>query len=181
MADTEQVTEGEAAPVPASGGKKMLPILLIVLGGLIFGGATGVFMVGPAVARKVAPSAAEVSKAAAAKAAKESEAEAAVEGAEAKVFLLDNMVLNPAGSSGQRFLLISIALRLRDAAAEAEMKARDAEVRDAMLRVLGTKHVEELADIGQRDRLKNELRATLDTIVKSGSVKGLYFPQFVIQ
>jgi flagellar FliL protein len=179
MADNEQApSDGEAAPAPASGGKKMLPILLVVLGGLIFGGASGFFMVGPAVAKKVAPAAAGAEKA---EAPKEEEAAAEGEGGEAKVFLLDNMVLNPAGSSGQRFLLVSIALRLTNAEIETELKARDAEVRDAMLRVLGAKHVEELSDITQRDRIKDELRKALDEILKPGSVKGLYFPQFVIQ
>jgi flagellar FliL protein len=182
MADTEKAPEGAAAPAPASGMKKMLPILLVVAGGLIFGGAAGVFMIGPSIAKKFAPAAAVAGK----EAAKE-EAAAATEGkgkegaTEDKVFLLDNMVLNPAGSSGQRFLLVSIALRLKDAAIETDLKARDAEVRDAMLRVLGTKHVEELSDITRRDALKEELRASLDAIMKPGSIKGLYFPQFVIQ
>lgn len=182
MADNEQApSDGEATPAPASGGKKMLPILLVVLGGLIFGGASGFFMVGPAVAKKVAPAAAGAAGAEKAEAPKEEEAAAEGEGGEAKVFLLDNMVLNPAGSSGQRFLLVSIALRLANAEIETELKARDAEVRDAMLRVLGAKHVEELSDITQRDRIKDELRKALDEILKPGSVKGLYFPQFVIQ
>jgi flagellar basal body-associated protein FliL len=184
MSATEKAPEGEATPAPASGLKKMLPILLVVLGGLIFGGASGVFMVGPMVAKKFAPTVAEAGKEAAKgeAAAKEGEGGKGGEGGgEAKVFLLDNMVLNPAGSSGQRFLLVSIALRLKDAAIETELKARDAEVRDAMLHVLGSKQVEELSDITKRDGLKEELRKTLDAIVKPGSIIGLYFPQFVIQ
>jgi flagellar basal body-associated protein FliL len=183
MADTEKAPEGEAAPAP-SGKKKMLPIILIVLGGLIFGGAAGAFMLGPTIAKKIAPGAekADAPKAEASAAKEEGkggkEGEA---GGEAKVFLLDNMVLNPAGSSGQRFLLVSIALRLKDVTVENELKARDAEVRDALLHVLGTKHVEELSDIAQRDALKDELRKTVDAIVKPGAISGLYFPQFVIQ
>jgi len=181
MADTEQAPEGEATPAPASGGKKMLPILLVVAGGLIFGGASGFFMLGPSISKKVAPSVAAAStEAAKEEAAAATEGESGGEGGP-KVFLLDNMVLNPAGSSGQRFLLVSIALRLKDTAVEADLKARDAEVRDAMLRVLGSKQVEQLSDITQRDRIKDELRVALDAIVKPGSVKGLYFPQFVIQ
>ncbi len=182
MAETEKAPENETPPAPASGGKKLLPILLVVAGGLIFGGASGFFMVGPAIAKKVAPSAAAAGKEAAkeeAAAATESGGEGGGEGA--KVFLLDNMVLNPAGSSGQRFLLVSIAIRPKDSAVEAELKARDAEVRDALLRVLGSKHVEELSDVTQRDRIKEELRVALEAIMKPGTVMGLYFPQFVIQ
>ena len=183
MADpTDVAPEGETPPATPSGAKKLLPILLVVLGGLIFGGASGFFMLGPSVAKKVAPSAADAAKAAE-KAAETTAtaAEGEAGGAEAKVFLLDNMVLNPAGSSGQRFLLVSIALRLKDAAVEAELKARDAEIREALLGVLGSKHVEELADISQREKIKEELRVALHKIVKPGTIMGLYFPQFVIQ
>ncbi len=181
MAENEQAPENEeTVPATPSAGKKMVPILLVVLGGLIFGGASGFFMVGPAVARKVTGAVvAAKTDAKEAPAAKNAEADAP--SADSKIFLLDNMVLNPAGSSGQRFLLVSIALRLKDAETEAELKARDAEVRDALLRVLGGKHVEELSDISQRDRIKEELRTALDAVVKPGAVKGLYFPQFVIQ
>lgn len=162
----------------------MLPLILIVLGGLILGGAGGAFLVGPSVSKKVAPGAATA--AAKEEAEKPKEEGKGGEGGEAggegaKVFLLDNMVLNPAGSSGQRFLLVSIALRLSSVEVENEIKARDAEVRDALLHVLGTKHVEELSEISQRDALKEELRKTLDGVIKPGAVKGLYFPQFVIQ
>lgn len=184
MAEQETPAEVEGAPAPKSSGKKLLPIMLVVVGGLVVGGASGAFMAGPALARKLVPKApmtAEDSAKAAEEAEKKAEKEGGKEGAVAKVFLLDNMVLNPAGSSGSRFLLVSIALRLKDAAVEEDLKARDAEVRDALLKVLGAKHVEELSDIAQREALKEELKKALDAIIKPGSIKGLYFPQFVIQ
>lgn len=185
MAEPAKDPEGEVAEAPKSGIKKLLPILLVILGGLTVGGASGAFMAGPALAKKFVP-AKPMTAADSEKVAEEVEAKAekeggGKEGAGAKVFLLDNMVLNPANSSGQRFLLVSIALRLKNATVEEELKTRDAEVRDALLRVLGTKHVEELSDISQREALKDELRKALDAIIKPGSIKGLYFPQFVIQ
>jgi flagellar FliL protein len=181
MAEQETAPEGEGAVAPKSGGKKLLPIILVVAGGLIVGGASGMFMAGPALARKLVKSAPMTAEDSAKAAEKADAAETGKEGAAAKIFLLDNMVLNPAGSSGSRFLLVSIALRLKDATVEEDLKARDAEVRDALLRVLGGKHVEELSDITQREALKDELRRALGVIVKPGAIKGLYFPQFVIQ
>jgi flagellar FliL protein len=183
MAEPDKAPEDEAPAAPApSRFRKLLPVLLVVVGGLIVGGASGMFMVGPVLAKRVTPkSAADSAKAAEEVTAKEGEGGAKEGGEGGTVFLLDNMVLNPANSSGQRFLLVSVALRLKDAAVEVELKARDAEVRDALLRVLGSKHVEELSDMAMRDGLKDELRAELDKIIKPGSVKGLYFPQFVIQ
>ena len=181
MAEAEQTTESEVAPTAVSSGRKLLPILLVIAGGLVAGGGSGFFMAGPALAKRVVGGTSADSATAAEEVTKtEAEGEGA-SGDPGTVFLLDNMVLNPANSSGDRFLLVSIALRLKDAAVEADLKSRDAEVRDALLRVLGSKPADELSDIARREQLKHELRVALDAIVKPGSIKGLYFPQFVIQ
>ncbi len=71
---------------------------------------------------------------------------------------IDNLVLNPSGSGGTRHLMLSVAVEVKDDADAEQMKARDAEVRDAVLHVLGSKTVDELADIAARDSLKLELR-----------------------
>ena len=64
------------------------------------------------------------------------------------------------------------------------MKARDAELRDAVLVALGAKTVEQLANMQARDGLKTELQnVALQLISKKSKKKTLrvYFPQFVIQ
>ena len=62
-----------------------------------------------------------------------------------------------------------------------EMAARDAQVRDTLLTVLGHKTVQELTDIGARDSLKSELKGAVSGILPEGVVRGIYLPQFVIQ
>jgi len=61
------------------------------------------------------------------------------------------------------------------------MKARDAELRDAVLVALGSKTVEQLADMTKRDSLKIDLTKAAAKLFKKGAVKRIYFPQFVIQ
>jgi flagellar basal body-associated protein FliL len=61
------------------------------------------------------------------------------------------------------------------------MKERDPELRDAVLRYLGAKQVEELSDVAQRDSLKLGIRAAVVERFGKGSVRDVYFPQFVIQ
>jgi len=60
-------------------------------------------------------------------------------------------------------------------------KARDAELRDAVLVTLGKKTVDQLADMTQRDSIKVQLTKAAGTLFKKGAVKRIYFPQFVIQ
>lgn len=187
----EQTPALEAA-APA---KPKLPVLIgMVAVGLLVGGATGAVFVGPMVAKKmgkVTPVVAadgHADGAASADAAADGEhapaeggkeGEAAADGA--AVHLLENLVLNPAGSGGSRFLLLSVAIEVGNPKAGEDFKSRDAELRDIILTSLGTKTVEELTDIAQREQFKQELQTAVDGRFGKKAVKSLYFPQFVVQ
>ena len=176
----EQAPSADAAPSKI---KQLLPFVAAMVLGLGAGGASGAFFVGPALAKGIAP---EGAVAAAAKPAEDDghgEAKGEGEGAEkaAQVYTLDNLVLNPAESGGTRFLLLSIAFETTDAALVEEMKTRDAELRDAVIVTLGSKTVEQLADMRAREGMKTELQtASLKLFKKKGALR-VYFPQFVIQ
>ncbi|HEY0931130.1 MAG TPA: flagellar basal body-associated FliL family protein [Gemmatimonas sp.] len=184
--------QAEAAP-----SKPKLPILIgMVAVGLAVGGGTGAAVLGPMVAKKMGKATPIVAVAhaesdAEAPAAEHGEApaaegeHAAPEGKEgggaASVLLLENLVLNPAGSGGSRFLLLSVAIEAGKPTALEQFKARDAELRDIILTALGTKTVDELTDISKREQFKTELQAAVDGRFGKQSVKRLYFPQFVVQ
>jgi flagellar FliL protein len=62
------------------------------------------------------------------------------------------------------------------------MTNRDAELRDATLRILGQRTVEQLADMSLREGIKKELIDSLNAKLQSKTaIKRVYFPQFVIQ
>lgn len=148
-------------------------------GGLALGVVAGVFLVGPMVAR--ASGYVNTPKPAAEAHAEEGEKKEG-EGPKSSIHNVDNLVLNPAGSGGTRFLMCSVAIELSDEKLADVLTSRDAEVRDAALRVLGAKTVDELTDMSQRDALKDEVRVALDELFKKkGAIRRLYFPQFVIQ
>ena len=174
-----------AAPSPAAGGlKKHLPFVLALVGGLALGGASGAFFVGPAMARSIAPAGVAADSAAAGEShdeEKDEKKKGDAEGPAKNVHTLDNLVLNPAGSNGTRFLLLSLALEVKNETVLEEMKSRDAELRDAVLATLGDKSVEQLAEMSTREALKTELRDVAAKLFKPGAVKRVYFPQFVIQ
>lgn len=188
-----------AEPTAGAGGPKPLPVILAIVAGLALGGGAGAFGVGPALASGIAPSpsAAHAKHHAGTSAnadadssdadtAADDEGDAPVEkkgkeGAASSVYTIDNLVLNPAGSGGTRFLLLSIAFEMKDAAALESIKTRDAELRDAVLVTLGSKTVEQLSDMTARDSLKAELRTATAKALRTRGVRRVYFPQFVIQ
>jgi flagellar FliL protein len=162
----------DSAPATTKTKRSHVTALVIALG-LLGGGAFGAFVAGPQLANRIVrPAVAGVAPTTGAKHEKV---------APPAVLLLDNLVLNPAGSGGLRFLLVTVGLQLSNDAATEALKSRDSEVRDVILRIFGNKRVEELADVGNRGGMKREIKVALDSLLAGDAVKGVYFPQFVIQ
>ena len=186
--ETPQVPED----APAAPTKAKLPLLIgLIAVGLAVGGATGAVLLGPMVAKKMgkvspivaAADSAHGGDAAAAAGEHGTPAEGGKEGAatEASIHVLDNMVLNPAGSGGARYLLLTVAIEVGTPTAIESFKARDAELRDIVLSTLGTKAVEQLTDMATREQFKTEIIKAVDERFGKKSVKRIYFPQFVVQ
>lgn len=172
------VQEPEIGAVTEETGKRTkLPLIMVVLAGLLVGGGVGAFAAGPVIIKKFRghPAASQVET-------KTEHGKDSKEGDQKKVLhIIDNLVLNPAGSGGTRFLMLTVTLAVKDSAAGEMLKSRDAEVRDALLDRFGRKTVDELADMGRREGIKKELLAALKPLFPDGTIKAVYFPQFVIQ
>lgn len=203
MADAAEQTppvEGEAKPK-----NPLIPVALALVVGLLVGGGAGMFAVGPALAAGIAPQAAaathgtdgeegaEGEDSAAADGEEEGEGEQKKEGEGAEVpaaHVIENIVLNPAGSDGTRFLLLTVAFETRSPEVTDELKARDAEVRDLVLSKVGVRSTEQLATMDVREALKQELADAVTTTLfakhrnkafRRKPIKRVYFPQYVIQ
>jgi flagellar FliL protein len=97
------------------------------------------------------------------------------------IHTLDNLVVNPAGSEGTRYLLVSVALEPVDPDMVEELALVDVALRHALLSFLGSKTVQELADITARDALVEEMKTALEHEVGEGMIHRIYLPQYVIQ
>jgi flagellar protein FliL len=153
----------DTAPAPAKG-KRTVLILGVI--GIVAGLAAGYLGVGPVLAKRRATATPR----------QEAESQGA-----AVVHTIDNLVLNPAGSNGSRFLMVSATFELRDGNTEQFMKDHEAEVRDHILALLGKKSVEELTDIALREGIKKEVLEAVVPLFPKGAVRKVFFPQFVIQ
>ena len=177
---SNEPAEVTTTDAPPTGAKARLPLIAMIAVGLAIGGGAGAAFVGPMVAKKMGKSA-EALASDSGDASGAHDAEGGKEGPVTAVHLMENLVLNPAGSGGSRFLLLSVALEAGNSTTEADMTARDAELRDIILTSLGTKTVDQLTDIANREGIKSEVQAAITARFGKSSVKRLYFPQFVVQ
>ncbi|MDH5588465.1 MAG: flagellar basal body-associated FliL family protein [Gemmatimonadota bacterium] len=175
MADSDVLEEME-------GGKKkggILPALIIALVGIGGGGAAGMTVLGPMVAPMLAERA--MAQSPEGGGGHGEGGGSGGEGGEAALHVIDNLVVNPAGSRGARFLLTSIALETFQAEQVDVLSARDIALRDALVVVLGGKTVEELSDMSLRPVLVEEMMIAIQRVMGDHVVRHIFIPQFVIQ
>ena len=82
----------------------------------------------------------------------------------------------------RRYLRVNISLQhLSSQALVTEIAAREPEVRDAVIKVLRTKTVDEVATTEKVESLRQELLSSLNAVLESGDITNLFFVDFVIQ
>lgn len=189
-AKADQHEDGEAAPAPVKG--PLIPPVLVrfsVIGGILAVMAVGaIFLVTDVIAPRLrklgepAPAAAEQAK-----------AETAHEPGE--VLEIKDLIVNPAGSGGRRYLKVAAVIELavehdkkgkkKEAAAGAEGGGagglQDAQIRDLLIRELSARTLDELTDPSTKEEMRQGILDGLSAIFGSRPVTNVYFTEYVVQ
>ena len=106
------------------------------------------------------------------------------EGGKSPIYRIDNVIVNPAGSYGQRFLMCSVAVQLEDDAVVEALRSHEVEVRDAVISTLEGNTLEQLTQPGARDTLRARLASAIQPLLGHDAEDAhlrVFLPQFVIQ
>lgn len=98
-----------------------------------------------------------------------------------KFYVIEDVIVNPAGTLGQRFVNITLGLECEKAALLKELGQRDVQIRDAIIGILVTKRIDQLDDLEDKKQLKKEILKKLNSIVTKGKIKNVYFSNFILQ
>jgi flagellar FliL protein len=97
------------------------------------------------------------------------------------VHLIEDIIVNPAGTAGRRFLSTSIGFELETAYASELMNEREAIVRDALITILSSQSIPELSDFKQRERLRKLIKLRVEKLLHIEDIAAVYFTEFVLQ
>ncbi len=183
--------EEEAAPAAAKG--PLIPPILVrfsIVGGILAVMAVAaIFLVTDVIAPRLkklgetAPAAAEATK-----------AEAVHEPGE--VIEIKDLIVNPAGSGGRRYLKVTAAIELeaehakkgkkREAAKEGEPGGavgglQDAQIRDLLIRELSSRTLDELTDPVTKEEMRQGILDGLSVVFGARRVTNVYFTEYVVQ
>ncbi len=97
------------------------------------------------------------------------------------VYVVGDLIVNPAGTNGTRFLLTTVGVEVDSPQAKAELEKKDIQVRDALISIFTSKGLDQLGRVDQREILRSEIAQRIGEMLTAGKPKNVYFGKFIIQ
>ena len=97
------------------------------------------------------------------------------------IYPLEPFIVNIYDGPNLRYLKVKLEFEIASPEAKAEIDPFQAPMRDAILVLLSSKHMEEITVTEGKNKLRNEIMATLGKIVPPGKISRVYFTDFVVQ
>jgi flagellar FliL protein len=74
-----------------------------------------------------------------------------------------------------------MSLELEGEELSLELDAKSAVLRDRIIRILTSKSLEEISSKKGKQKVSDQIQETLNAMLTDGSIRGIYFTEFVIQ
>ncbi|TVQ12148.1 MAG: hypothetical protein EA364_09180 [Balneolaceae bacterium] len=96
-------------------------------------------------------------------------------------FELKNIVINPANSGGERYVVMSIGVEISEPSLVNELEKKGFMVKDRVIQILSSKTMEFFQSMEGKNQLKKELAIMFNDVLGRPVVRDLYFTQYVMQ
>jgi len=96
-------------------------------------------------------------------------------------FGIDPLIVNPAGSNGERYLKAAITLEMHDPNLVTELEKRLPQIKNQVNNVLSSKTIDQIQTNEDRERLRREIQNRVNALLVGGHVSNVYFEEFVYQ
>lgn len=96
------------------------------------------------------------------------------------IFNINDIIINPAGTNGQRLMLVSIGLDVPTKENVETLEGKNIIIKDMIITTLASKPLSRLSNIRFKDTLKTEITNNLAEIVPDIKVNNLYFSKYII-
>ena len=96
-------------------------------------------------------------------------------------FQIDPMIVNPAGSNGERYLKATISLEMTDPEVRAEVEKRVPQIKNQINNVLSSKSIKQVQTNEDREKLRREIMGRVNGMLVTGRISNVYLEEFVYQ
>ncbi len=98
-----------------------------------------------------------------------------------ELFMVSELIVNPAGTEGTRFLSASIGFETYSKQTLELMAKREHLVRDALITILGSKTIDQLSDPKQKEIIRFQIKKRTEQLLQVDDLAAVYFTQFILQ
>ena len=111
---------------------------------------------------------------------------------ETNIYLLENLIVNPAGTRGSRYLSVSIGVEMQaesqkkggghgDSNGHSPLDEKNPQLRDALINILSAKTIMQLTSVEEKERIRQEILETFRKVLDPQVIHKIYFVDFVLQ
>jgi len=97
------------------------------------------------------------------------------------LYPLDTFTVNLKSDAGRRYLKVTMSLELEGEELSLELDAKSPVLRDRIIRILTSKTLEEISSKKGKQKVSQQIMDTLNAMISDGTIRGIYFTEFVIQ
>jgi len=98
-----------------------------------------------------------------------------------EVFLMEDIIVNPSGTGGTRFLSVSIGFEVASEMTLKLFEKREPAIKDALITILGSKTLEQLSDAREKEITRYQIKKRIEQLLKTEEVMAVYFTDFILQ
>jgi len=98
----------------------------------------------------------------------------------AHIYSIEDLIINPAGTNGQRLLLLSVGFGVPTEEKATILKDNEVVVKDLILNTISQKTLRSLSSTEQKDSLKVELASKINKLLPSADIENVYFSKYVL-
>ncbi|MBF0477390.1 MAG: flagellar basal body-associated FliL family protein [Deltaproteobacteria bacterium] len=97
------------------------------------------------------------------------------------VMPLDTFIVNLAEATGDRYLKVTMQLKMSDAKSKEELEKRMPQVRNDIIEMLTSKTYAQVSNYGGKELLRRQISAKINSVLSNGKVLQIYFTEFMVQ
>ncbi|MCX6169917.1 MAG: flagellar basal body-associated FliL family protein [Ignavibacteriales bacterium] len=97
------------------------------------------------------------------------------------VFMIEDLIVNPAKTDGKRLLLSSLGFDVSSEKDDQELKSKEVLLKDAVISIMSSKEMTQLSNIAYRDTLRTEIIKRLAQVMPAVKINTIYFSKYILQ
>ena len=101
--------------------------------------------------------------------------------AKTQTVAIDDIIVNPSGTGGTRFLAASIGFEIASPETVEIFEKRMPMIRDALITILGSKTIEQLSDPKEKEITRYQIKKRVEQLLSTGDLVAVYFTDFILQ